>query len=189
MNYECSICLEDIELKDLEILSCNHKFHKECIETWTKKSPICPYCRKFLKSFFTTRINYFLFKRKCNIFIDEDDFKKVTFVYNYPFSIKPLFIKEIPTSNIKSTEMKKNTIKIIYYEGGKLKYKNFIFNTCELDIFTEKIQSIFTKNYNYFFNNNAFINNNIVNSNNTVNAVNTVNSNNIVNVNTQNDDL
>ena len=31
MNYECSICLENIELKDLEILPCNHKFHKECI--------------------------------------------------------------------------------------------------------------------------------------------------------------
>ena len=37
MNYECSICLEDIELKDLEILSCNHKFHKECIDMWIKK--------------------------------------------------------------------------------------------------------------------------------------------------------
>ena len=45
MNYECSICLEDIELKDLEILSCNHKFHKECIDTWFRINKNCPMCK------------------------------------------------------------------------------------------------------------------------------------------------
>ena len=164
MNYECSICLEDIELKDLEILPCNHKFHKECINMWTKKNPVCPYCRTFLKSFFQTRINYYLFKRRCNIFINEKDFKKVTFVYNYPFSIKPLFINEIETSKIKSAEIKENTIRILYFNKNKLKKKKFIFNNSESDIFMEKIQSIFSKNYNFFFNH-AFIANNTVNSN------------------------
>ena len=77
MDNECSICLENIDINDLKILSCNHKFHADCINEWIKKKPICPYCRKFLKSFFETKINYYIFKRQCNIFIEEDDFRKV----------------------------------------------------------------------------------------------------------------
>ena len=156
MNYECSICLEDIDLKDLEILSCNHKFHKECIDIWTKKNPICPYCRTFLKSFFETKINYWIFKRKCNIFIDESDFKKVTFVYNYPFSVKPLSINEILTSKIKSAQVKDNAIIIFYFTGKKLRQKKFMFKNNESNIFMEKIQSVFAKNYNYMNNNPTF---------------------------------
>ena len=153
-NEECSICLEDIEFEDLKILSCNHKFHKECIDTWTKKNPICPYCRKFLKSFFETKINYYIFKRRCNIFIDEKDFKQITIVYNYPFSIKPLFIKEIKTSEIKTAEIKDNKVTLLYdFKNKKLRSTKFIFNKNEGNIFMEKIKSIFNNNYNFFLNN------------------------------------
>lgn len=157
-NDECSICLEDIEFKDLEILSCNHKFHKECIEIWRKKNPICPYCRKFLKSFFETNINYYIFKRKCNIFIDENNFKKITLVYNYPFSNKPFFIEDIKTSNIKTAQIKDNTIIIYYYyKNKKEKRLRFIFKKNEANIFMEKIQSIFTKNFQYYVNDSFII--------------------------------
>ena len=155
MDNECSICLENIEVKDLTILKCNHKFHTDCINTWIKKSPICPYCRTFLKSFFETKINFlFFFKRKCNIFLDEKDCQKVTFVYNYPFSLKPSSIMDIQISKIKSAEIKENYVSITYdYKKKKLKKTKFIFNNSESDIFMEKIKSLFTTNYNIYLNN------------------------------------
>jgi hypothetical protein len=160
MDNECSICLENIDINDLKILSCNHKFHADCINEWIKKKPICPYCRKFLKSFFETKINYYIFKRQCNIFIEEDDFRKVTFVYNYPFSVKPRLIKEISTSKIQSAQIKNNYVTINYFDTNqKMKQTKFLFKNNEADIFIDKIQSLFSKNYHYLSNNAFQINN------------------------------
>lgn len=41
---ECSICLSKT-LKPF-LLSCGHKFHKECIKKWNIRSSTCPFCRK-----------------------------------------------------------------------------------------------------------------------------------------------
>jgi hypothetical protein len=41
---ECSICLENIE-NDSIVLSCNHSFHKTCIENWFLRDRTCPMCR------------------------------------------------------------------------------------------------------------------------------------------------
>jgi hypothetical protein len=44
----CSICLLDLipenkdEAENLGILSCNHKFHEQCIKLWSKKAHTCP---------------------------------------------------------------------------------------------------------------------------------------------------
>jgi hypothetical protein len=40
----CPICLEDID-GDVEFLPCIHKFHKTCIDSWIKETPVCPICK------------------------------------------------------------------------------------------------------------------------------------------------
>jgi hypothetical protein len=156
---ECAICLEDITKKDLKILICNHKFHTKCIDMWTLKNPICPYCRTFLKSFFETQINYIIFNRRCNIFFG-DDTSKITLVYNLPYSLKVIKTEDILTNEIKSTQLKKNFIYIIYRKGTKMKTIKFKFKINESNIFIEKIQSLFVKNYQNYINNSYNISDN-----------------------------
>lgn len=52
VDIECAICLSEIcsnanaeEQKSLLVTSCQHKFHKGCIERWCLKKNICPCCR------------------------------------------------------------------------------------------------------------------------------------------------
>jgi len=40
---DCMICLQ--RMRHGTILSCSHKFHKGCINTWFKKKDTCPICR------------------------------------------------------------------------------------------------------------------------------------------------
>jgi hypothetical protein len=43
----CGTCLEEFVLNDDTIvLSCNHRFHPQCIIPWLKTSVVCPTCRK-----------------------------------------------------------------------------------------------------------------------------------------------
>ena len=46
----CSICYEDLDPQNTQILNCGHRFHSECIKQAyiTQKSypRTCPYCRK-----------------------------------------------------------------------------------------------------------------------------------------------
>ena len=49
---ECSICFEDIDESNKKILECGHTFHTDCINKWTKVNPICPYCRKYMQTYF-----------------------------------------------------------------------------------------------------------------------------------------
>jgi hypothetical protein len=45
-NKGCSICLTDFEEEDdISIINCNHLFHNNCIEEWTKYKKDCPICR------------------------------------------------------------------------------------------------------------------------------------------------
>ena len=45
-TYDCPICLDIMEKKcNLQTLKCNHTFHKECINLWLDRKPICPLCR------------------------------------------------------------------------------------------------------------------------------------------------
>lgn len=47
-SEECSICLDEIQYKDVYILPCLHIYHKDCISHWfnKKKEYLCPICRK-----------------------------------------------------------------------------------------------------------------------------------------------
>ena len=44
---ECIICFEKLKLNDIKRIlpSCNHYFHKECIDNWLIKNSSCPICR------------------------------------------------------------------------------------------------------------------------------------------------
>lgn len=50
INDDCAICLE--EFKDKEtvqvVVTCQHLFHKQCIEMWLSVHRNCPRCRKFI---------------------------------------------------------------------------------------------------------------------------------------------
>lgn len=42
---ECSICIDYILESDKKITSCNHIFHKKCLDEWLTLNRKCPYCR------------------------------------------------------------------------------------------------------------------------------------------------
>lgn len=42
--WVCAICLEE-EKKETIVLSCDHVFHKTCVETLKQYSNLCPVCR------------------------------------------------------------------------------------------------------------------------------------------------
>lgn len=45
-NNECSICADKYKNNDeIAILKCDHLFHKNCLEEWSIRNPICPLCR------------------------------------------------------------------------------------------------------------------------------------------------
>lgn len=43
--YDCTICMEKIDSTDKKILTCNHKFHTNCINKWLLENNTCPICR------------------------------------------------------------------------------------------------------------------------------------------------
>lgn len=48
-NKECSICLVPYEINEMVTkTSCNHLFHTNCIEEWSRYKHDCPVCRKEL---------------------------------------------------------------------------------------------------------------------------------------------
>ncbi|CAD8060674.1 unnamed protein product [Paramecium sonneborni] len=50
LSKECSICLLQFEKKEkFRITPCNHIFHDQCLQDWTKKNSQCPLCRQGLK--------------------------------------------------------------------------------------------------------------------------------------------
>ena len=78
-DFECSICLESkIYQKESCKLSCNHKFHTECINSWLCKDslssecPQCPLCRgkiKKIKSKFNEKETVII--EKIKLFLQE----------------------------------------------------------------------------------------------------------------------
>ena len=76
----CSICLEDFKNKDkLVKLSCNHKFHKLCIDRWKLCSKTCPYCRTEMDFSYKVKTDFCkyniinkIIKQNISVDIDED---------------------------------------------------------------------------------------------------------------------
>jgi hypothetical protein len=54
-SITCSICIDDIDIKDnenIKTLNCSskHIFHIICIDNWLKVNNICPLCREEIKN-------------------------------------------------------------------------------------------------------------------------------------------
>ena len=48
-NFECTICLQEINIMDLFVKNfcqCNAKYHKHCINKHFEKVMQCPICKK-----------------------------------------------------------------------------------------------------------------------------------------------
>jgi len=42
----CVICIEQLKVGDIvSIFTCNHQFHKICIDKWLVEQPLCPICK------------------------------------------------------------------------------------------------------------------------------------------------
>ena len=47
-NQKCPICLEELE-SEIKETSCEHTFHKYCLDKWLETKNSCPLCRESLK--------------------------------------------------------------------------------------------------------------------------------------------
>ena len=46
-DTDCVICQEPINIEEgVELINCNHIYHKQCIDKLSKTSKICPVCTK-----------------------------------------------------------------------------------------------------------------------------------------------
>ena len=45
---DCCICLEGCSGQVIRKLSCNHQFHRSCIDKWLKQKAVCPVCNRHL---------------------------------------------------------------------------------------------------------------------------------------------
>ncbi len=44
-EWQCSVCLGNVQGQERTALSCGHTFHVACIAEWKAKNPTCPICR------------------------------------------------------------------------------------------------------------------------------------------------
>jgi len=46
----CSVCISECETGEMvRELSCGHKFHKDCVDTWLEENITCPCCKKYFR--------------------------------------------------------------------------------------------------------------------------------------------
>lgn len=114
-DCECSICLDSLDhTDDTTTLICNHKFHTECINQWTKIRNMCPYCRKFLSESYKAKFKIYKLFLSCEVFIETDTIIVKIFIFNR-------FIKNIilEKTKIKSISVINKILLIIYHNNKK----------------------------------------------------------------------
>ncbi|WOG83480.1 hypothetical protein DCAR_0102655 [Daucus carota subsp. sativus] len=57
-NSICCVCLGEFEMKEelLQVPSCQHIFHRDCIGNWLSSSNTCPLCRSVVEIVDNTRL-------------------------------------------------------------------------------------------------------------------------------------
>ena len=79
---QCSICLDDINNKDLCQLNCNHSLCKNCTDNYLKRNnKTCPYCRSDIISYHHNNKDYHL------IFINNDEINNDNTNLRYQLSL------------------------------------------------------------------------------------------------------
>tara|TARA_B100000886_G_scaffold324981_1_gene270137 strand:- start:1635 stop:2198 length:564 start_codon:yes stop_codon:yes gene_type:complete len=150
---ECSICFEEISNNDLKTLKCGHYFHKNCIDSWLKINPICPYCREYTKNYFECYLKTKYFQKKCRIYVDEEKFSKIVIDVYTAFIDTPTKQYIIPTTFIKSVENINNFCFLYFKETNKeepLKYSFKFTNKNSASNFSLKITKIFSKYFEFY---------------------------------------
>ena len=132
MSDECSICLDKLD-KNIFILKCNHKFHKECLSRWLNINPSCPLCRNIIKTEFNFRkFKYIPLNGKIKIYDDVVSIKYKRKNKNIYFNmIKALYYSKNKEIFIKF-KSKKNKIKNkkinIYPISDRILFLNLLKN-------------------------------------------------------------
>ena len=52
VQYQCSICCEDIKNGEhiIKLIGCGHVFHRNCLELWLERKPLCPNCKRNIRN-------------------------------------------------------------------------------------------------------------------------------------------
>ena len=118
---ESPICLDELNVTNIKILPCKHKFHSLCIDEWIKRKNICPLCR------FPLTINYkckdvkkkFFIHLTYNITINDD-----TVIFKNWYNKFTFFYKKM-----RYISYKDNIFNINYYKNNSFVVKSFKFET------------------------------------------------------------
>ena len=152
-HEECSICFEEIKNNNFKTLNCGHIFHKNCIDSWLKINPICPYCREYTNKYFECSIKTKYLFKKCRIYIDENKFSKIIIEVFTPLIDKPTKQYIIPTTFIKSVENTNNYCFLYFKETNKeepIKYTFKFSNNNGASNLSQKITNIFNKYFEFY---------------------------------------
>jgi hypothetical protein len=92
MNYECSICFENIEKNDIFNTSvCMHIYHNRCMCLWHQKYPnrqlTCPSCRIIIPKLITSQLGKYRTIREKKTFI----YSKLVYYTYYTYYLLLLF--------------------------------------------------------------------------------------------------
>tara|TARA_B100001093_G_scaffold205128_1_gene197207 strand:+ start:146 stop:844 length:699 start_codon:yes stop_codon:yes gene_type:complete len=134
-NGTCSVCLDDFNEGDVEIiLPCGHIFHKNCITPWFKKDNSCPNCR--------ITSNYG--KKNLSMKLINSYYKKIHNDNIYGIHKNSANIDLINTINVKKIKFLLDEFKIDY---SKCIQKSELLNLIKNEIFFCNKSSKFIKNY------------------------------------------
>ena len=52
LEHQCSICCEDTKNEEeiIKLFGCGHVFHKNCLEQWLSRKPLCPNCKRNVRT-------------------------------------------------------------------------------------------------------------------------------------------
>jgi hypothetical protein len=147
-NDICSICFDDLDNNSINKLSCNHIFHKDCINEWFSRNIIqtCPYCRKVNEN---------------NIWNINNIDEAITFYknkYNYPNMTREWILDKIRLINLSIPRWREIIIGNKYkvsYRHYQCEYIGTIYEKTDLNEYGNFYCKVYTidQKHEYFWSN------------------------------------